>query len=383
VPPEPRRPPSLACTPRSAPGRSRPVLALVRLVLRLPVPVAGDPASATRPAAPVTVDQMRLLDATEGSFLDKYTIEARLDGGATVYFSILHRSFGVGRTEFLVRSVYKDEAGRQHAAEARLRPGEWRMAVGEQLELWLGDHALVGTPAQWTIAVRQAAHSFSLTFRPLDPPWRPAAGRYRFGPRQQTFLETTVLAPRAAVTGTVRVGDRSRPVQGTGYALHTVANLAPHELADRWLLFRTEVGPLSIYLREIDLTERWGGRPLRWLLVAREGRILIQGSDVDLTWEEVRRDEQHAERYPLPGVVRLRARAAGQELTGTFRVTAPRTRDDLLAGLSLVERTLAALFAKPVSYTFQASYELWIGDGVTSPEPYRGQGVLELDHLNP
>lgn len=364
----------------------RPHALVVALVAALVA--AGSPA----PAAAETVEtfgaggsrakvkDMALIEDASGTYSDKYTVDADFKGGGDFYISIEQGNYGSGDRGLKVVSRYRAPDGTTYRTEEKLARGKWTQTVGATLDLRMGRHRLQGTPQEWTFTAEDDEKRFALTFRPTAPPWRPGAGRAKFG---GDYLDMTVLAPRATVAGTLRMGETVREVTGSGYALHTYSTLAPHELAKRMVGVRAESGPLAFFVKEIEPAARWSGaEPLRWLLVARKGEVIFETTDFTFTPAEVTPDAKHPNRYPVPHAFQLEAKDGDRTLTAVVKATKQTERADRLAEVSAVERAIAAQFAQPVYYSFSAVYEARIDDGSGTAETFKGKGVYELDHLN-
>ena len=330
----------------------------------------------------VKVADMAVFEGGSGSYSDKYTAEATFKDGSTFYFSIFHRSFGVGKVDFEVKSRYRDGKGGEWRTKERLTKGEWSQTTGKKFEIVMGRHKLSGTPKKWTFKAEDDAVAFELTFDADTPPWRPGTGRAYFDSSKEHYVDMSVLAPRARVTGTIRIGEETKEVKGRGWATHTQSNMLPAETATRWLQFRTEKGPLSFYVREIMPAPRWGGEPVRWLLVARKGDILFQSTDFKLEMGEFEYDTKHENRYGIPKVLRMEGKDGDKELKAVIKLTGRRSRTDLLESLSAVERAVVSRFAKPVTYTYHGAYQVEVKTGAEEPQSFKGRGVFELDHLN-
>jgi hypothetical protein len=357
------------------------VAALALLAVGLPTrgahaAVEGFGSGGSRP----TVKHMALMTGASGTWSDKYTIEANFKGGGDIYFSIEQGNFGSGDRglKFVARYTTKD--GTQHRIDQKFSASEWSQTVGDTIEIRIGRHTLSGTPKQWTMVAEDDEKRFETTFKASVPPWRPGDGRAKFG---SDWLDMTVLAPRAAVSGTIKLGDTVREVSGSGYALHTYSTLAPYETAKRMVGVRTESGPLAFFIKELEPASRWSGaEPIRWLLIARKGKVVFETTDFTFTPAEIKKDTEHPNQYPVPYAFQIEAKDGARTLTGVIRATKDLGRTDRLAGVSAVERAVAAQFAQPVAYKFDAVYEVKIDEGDGKPETYKGRAIYELDHLN-
>lgn len=325
------------------------------------------------------VKDMALMESPSGTYSDKYTADVYFKEGGDFYFSIHQRSFGVGDPELVVQTRYRDAKGAAYRTQEKLTRGKWSQTVGDTIDIRMGRHRLTGTPQKWTIVAEEEDRRFELTFDPTAPPWRPGDGRAEFG---SDYLDMTVLAPRAKVTGTLKVGDAVREVEGRAYALHTYSTLAPHELAKRMVGFRTEKGKLSFFFKEIEPADRWSGAgPVRWLLAADGGKVVFETCDFALVPDDVKPDEEHPNRYPVPHLFRIEAKDGDRTFTAVVKVARLKERSDRLEEMSKFERTVAAQFAKPVYYSFDAVYQARLADP-SGEKSWEGRGVYELDHVN-
>ena len=328
----------------------------------------------------VTVSDMALLEGADGAFSDKYTLEARFQDKSTFYFSIHHRNLGVGSSTFEVKSRYRTADGTEHRTRETLSGSEWSMTTGRELDLQMGRHRLTGTPRQFTVIAENDDIRIELVFKPTTPAWRPGQGRAFFGGKKR-FIDMTLLAPRARVTGTIRIGEETAEVKGSGYALHSYSNLAPHDVARRMIGFRTERGKLALYLKDIQPAARWEGDPLRWLYVGRKRDVLVEATSYELEASEFKTDTAHPNQYRIPRVLRITGREGDAEITITITAKKQRSRDDRLASLPTVQRAVASRFAKPVAYSYHATYEVQLKRG-EEVETFTGRGIYELDHIN-
>lgn len=345
--------------------------------------------TATRAEATITfgkggskasVKDMALMESPSGTYSDKYTSDVYFEGGGDFYFSVHQRSFGVGDPELVVKTSYTDPAGKVHRTEETLGRGKWSQTVGKTIDIQMGRHRLTGTPQRWTILAEDDQNRFELTFVPTAPPWRPGNGRAEFG---SEYLDMTILAPRAKVTGTLKVGDEVREVTGRAYALHTYSSLAPHEFAKRMVGFRTEKGPLAFFFKEIEPAARWGGaEPFRWLYVAHKGKILFESTDYTLTPADVKIDTEHPNRYPVPHLLRIEAKDGDKTFTAVIKVAKQKERSDRLEEMSKLTRAVVSQFAKPVYYAFDVQWQARYEDGSGGSQEFKGRGVYELDHVN-
>jgi len=327
-----------------------------------------------------SVKHMALLTDQSGTWSDKYTIEADFKGGGDIYISIDQGNLGSGERGLTFIARYTGPDGKDHRIEEKFSKSEWSQTVGDTVQIQLGRHRLQGTPKEWTVLAEDDERRFELTFAATAPPWRPGDGRAEFG---SDWLDMTVLAPRAKVTGTIQVGGAATEVTGSGYALHTFSTMAPYETAKRMVGIRTESGPLAFYVKEIEPAARWAGaEPIRWLLVARKGKVVFETTDFTFTPTDVTPDTEHPNQYPVPHAFQIEAKDGARTLTAVVKATKQRSRSDRLARVSAVERAVASQFAQPVEYVFHAVYEVQLDDGTGKPETYKGRAIYELDHLN-
>jgi len=352
--------------------------ALLAGLLAIPAASAADVTFGTG-GSRAKVKDMALMESPSGTYSDKYTADVYFKGGGDFYFSIHQRSFGVGEEELVVQTRWRPKKGEAYRTEQKLSRSEWSQTVGDTIDIQMGRHRLTGTPKKWTIIAEEEDRRFELTFTPTAPPWRPGDGRAEFG---SDYLDMTVLAPRASVTGTLKVGDRVEEVKGRAYALHTYSTLAPHELAKRMVGFRTEKGELAFFFKEIEPADRWSGAgPVRWLLAAADGKVVFETCDFTLTPADIEPDDKHPNRYPVPHLFKLEAKDGDRTFEAVVKATRLKERSDRLEDVSKLKRAVAAQFAQPVYYSFDAAYQarLRAPDG---EKTWEGRGVYELDHVN-
>ena len=137
-----------------------------------------------------------------------------------------------------------------------------------------------------------------------------------------------------------------------------------------------------MYFREVTPPDRRGSAPIRWLVVAQRGKILFESTEFAMEPGDFWTDAAHENRYRVPQFFRITAKDGDRTLEVAMKAGKRIERSDRLEGLSAVERTVAARFAKPVFYAYHAQFQVRLTEGEAVQE-FKGRGVYEMDHLNP
>lgn len=137
---------------------------------------------------------------------------------------------------------------------------------------------------------------FDLEFRSLVPTWQPGGGRTSYGPRD--YFAWVVGAPRAAVSGTVKIGGETIEARGIGYHDHNwgIGNMA--RIVDHWYWGRVYAEDMTLIYANVFSTKRYGRQVSAPLMLAHEDRILVSTGEVEITTgPEVHNDVAH-KAYP-------------------------------------------------------------------------------------
>lgn len=118
------------------------------------------------------------------------------------------------------------------------------------------------------------------------PAWRPETGhlmfeksaRLPFFPQKKGFFAWFVAQPEATVQASLKVGDDVYDLSGTGYHDHNWGNTSMSKVINHWYWGRATIGPYNVVTADVISEKVYGYKRLPLMMIAKEGKILIDGS---------------------------------------------------------------------------------------------------------
>ncbi|TXD34193.1 carotenoid 1,2-hydratase [Lujinxingia vulgaris] len=365
--------------------RQRPIAAsMVGLMMACALSVTPDLASAqvqgwSEGSAARQVSMRELIPRMSSgqAYSERYGFSVDLEGGGHIGMDFTISNLGI-------RSGYG-------AAQVRVRlPGQERYEYGERVSR--GDWTTAEDRFALDIAKTQVEArgddtfvlrhdgdvKVELTFRNTMPMWRPGSGQIRQG---EDYYRFTLISPRADVQGRVQIDGEWHTVEASraGYADHVATNVAPYELAKRFSRFRDYNDDVFVIWREIELSEKFGGRTLTWAMVGVGERIVFSDADAQLRPGNVRGDGETG--YQVPHAVQLEGESGQGEMRFVMRGDRMEKKD-LLASYGRAARLVASALSKPWQYNIHGDYALEVEVGGRTLRT-RGRGHYTVDFVNP
>jgi len=199
---------------------------------------------------------------------------------------------------------------------------------------------------------------FDLRFENETPSWMPGKGETHFGAKDS--FGWAVGAPRARVTGTVRIGDRTFDGSGRGYADHNWGVGDMKRVIDRWHWGRLYVDDYSLLYATVLTQQRFGAHEIRPLMLARGGEIVLSTGEVEFSEGPSVYDATANRSYPtwirlqVEGVVDLRLTVQDVIHAHDFVDDVPVLRSSLLKPVAY------KLIGHPGYFRFNSAFELTI-----------------------
>ncbi len=302
----------------------------------------------------------------EGSaFSEQLTFRLELEGGGRGYVRLLVSNLAGanGRADLRVSFDLPDRPSL--GASVRKPRGQWSTAAG-QLEAVLGDSTISARVGEAELKFRHAKLEVDLELESALPALRPEGGRADFG--QGRYYVTTLIAPRAKVTGTLRIPREGQDpeeieLEGLGFVEHRAGNVAPYLMAKRWINVNGIGAEGSLLVSAFERAESLGGKVQGWLVYATDERVEVYEPDLDVRADGFQADAESG--YQIPLKVQL---ASGDALTGIVKADALEGRLDDLRSLSKLERAIVERLMRPWTFLYRARYLLKLRTA-DSPEP--------------
>lgn len=373
---------------RNPPTMSTPLLRT--LLLCTAITMVASTATAQEPIFPwkggegrgVRAEHLHMPLTDEENYSDRYTAEAWFEDGTRVWVSFLVTNFGPGTGKMTVRSRWYEADGKEHYTRHVLDRGDYNTGTGPFF-VEGANHKLSGVPRRIKVQGKSQAFTFNLTFASGLRPWRPGTGRTTFGEAQETYFDTTLVQPKADVTGWVEKGGAKTQVKGYGYVIHTFGNVAPYNMYKRFLNVRSLDGDTVVYLKEFVTPGRYGNKRVRYLYVARAGEVLVATTRFRLRFGNLETDGRHANRYQVPMEITTTVKRGERIIKIKVVASAIVGREDVLQERSAFEAALIKQYAQPVNYTMDAQVHVAVQEGEDGEPVMSSQEcAYEVSHLN-
>lgn len=204
----------------------------------------------------------------------------------------------------------------------------------------------------------------TLRFDNEVPSWMPGRGETHFGAKDS--FGWVVGAPRARVTGSLRIGRDEFHAVGRGYADHNWGVGDMKRVIDRWHWGRLYVEDYSLLYATVLTQERYGSHQIRPLMLARDDKIVLSTGELEFTEGPAVFDSAANRSHPawirlnVPGSLDLR-------LTVRDVIHSHDLLDDVpVARTRLVKPLVHRLVGHPGYFRFDSDFELTVvSDGDT------------------
>lgn len=355
----------------------RDTLAIALLATALLLPSLANAQGWTGKASQPTMKELIPRMSSDEAYSERYSFAVDLDGGGHIGidFTISNLGFGDGHGAAAVR--VKLPKKRKYEWSKKVSESDWS-ASSSSFGLDIANTKVSAKGNDAFVLRHDGEVKVELEFQNEIPMWQPGAGQINVDGGYYAF---DIIAPRANVTGRVKIGDKWIDVRGTraGYADHVATNVAPFDLARRFIRFRDYNEDLFVMWREIQLTEGNGGKSLAWVVVGYKGKIVFSDAAASLKFGKIQKDSRTG--YEVPRVVQLDARD-GKDSVRLVMKGSKMKKKDLLAGYGRAAKMVASAVSEPYQYDLKGDYQLQMTIGGASAT-VGGRGHYTIDFLNP
>lgn len=314
--------------------------------------------------------------SSDEAYTERYGFAVDVDGGGHVGvdFTISNLGFGDGHGAINVRVYMPGE--KRYEYNKKLSRDEWT-ADPNSFGLSLDNTTVRAKGTDGFVIKHKGKVQFELTFQNKIPMWKPGNGRIDVDGGYYAF---DLIAPRADVSGRVYVGGKWIEIKGTrsGYADHVATNVAPFDLAKRFIRFRDYNKDVFVMWREIELTEDQGGKSLTWVVVGYKDAIVFSDASARLKFGSIKRDGKTS--YDIPRVVQLDGKR-GKDSVRLVMQGRKMKRKDLLASYGAAAKMIASTVSEPFQFELKGKYALQMTIGGASAT-VEGHGHYTIDYLN-
>lgn len=314
--------------------------------------------------------------SSDEAYTERYGFAVDLDGGGHVGvdFTISNLGFGDGHGAVHVRVNLPDR--KKYEYKKKLSRDEWSVDKSN-FELRFDNTTVKAKGSDGFVLSHTGSRPFTLTFENKIPMWKPGQGRIELDDGYYAF---NLIAPRADVTGHIKVGGETLPVTGTrtGYAEHVATNVAPFDIAKRFIRFRHYNGDVFVMWREVELTAKHGGKSLTWVVIGYKDAIVFSDAGARLKFGAITKDASTG--YSVPKVVQLDA-ARGKDSIRLIMHGRRMKKRDLLESYGSAIKMFASTVSEPYQFELKGKYTLQMTIGGASAT-VEGQSHYTIDYLN-
>lgn len=158
-------------------------------------------------------------------------------------------------------------------------PGTIIDASTEKCDVQIGDSYLRHVGDEYQIKYVAGDVVYEATMASTNQMWRPATGHWLFGDKQEYFFAWFVAQPSSVINGTLKVGDTTTELYGTGYHDHNWGNIALNEVIDHWYWGRAIIGNFNVIMADIVSGAAYGYTRMPVILIAKDGEVIADNQE--------------------------------------------------------------------------------------------------------
>ncbi|MCF8601920.1 hypothetical protein L5I01_00960 [Gordonia sp. HY442] len=211
-------------------------------------------------------------------------------------------------------------------------------------------------------------------------PWMPGRGETQFG--DGGVFGWCVGAPRAAVSGTVVIGDDRWEVTGRGYADHNwgVGNMP--RVIERWHWGRLYTQDYSLLYAVVACNEKYGNLQIMPVMLAKGDEVLLSTGDVEFTlgpsvYDDVARQD-YPETFTLEAPGKFRLEMSVRQVLQSYSLIEQMP----VIGSKLMRPIADRVIGKPGYFRFRSDFTLAVTQDDGSVETVEGSTLHELVALS-
>ncbi len=288
-----------------------------------------------------------------------WTAVLRAEDGWVMYLSYIVTNLGLGEGNAGYALSLTSPQGEVYRTKGRYPASEYRedKASGR---IQLGPHRMTLAPPRFELFIEDSAEAVGVDLQLVarTEGYKYGDARTVVSQEQGHFLEYFFLAPRAAVTGRIRVEGKEISFVGDGYLEHLVTNRAVTKWSRRWYVLNGFGEELTIHLMigyPNELFPHLEGKLGFFAVTDRRG-VLFASRHPKLSFRKPQEDVQGC---AWPDEIRVEARAKKGTARLRYRTTklhdAYVTLDQLVWPL---RDLVASLVGNPIFLRFHNDFEL-------------------------
>jgi hypothetical protein len=218
--------------------------------------------------------------------------------------------------------------------------------------------------------------ALDLTYTSDVPDLQLGQGRLGFGEGKGQYWTVGVMTPRATVSGTVTIGEKTFPFRGKGYYDHGRSNLKIPSFSKAWTVLRVIQDDLAIGAMRIDMKPGYAPASAPVIWVALGNKIVVNSGNVSIKAAGGAVEKRSGITYPTKFAIDYADGAT--KLSGTVdltRITEPLNVLDLLS--PFVRALVKAFYTDPWQFRAVGQANLTLEHG-GAKRAVRAPAVIEL-----
>lgn len=311
--------------------------------------------------------------AGDGDLSDQVTLRAYLKDGTKIYLRFLATNAFTADADAELKANVERPGQKLLTGKVRRKGGAWATSA-DRLNARLSHSRFDIRVGSGSFRFRHKSFDLDLEIRTSFKPTRPAGGRV--GDGSDDFYVTTILAPRAVLTGTLTVhsgpGAGETDLSGVAYVEHRMGTIEPYNLAQSWVNVRTMDSERTLVSSAFRRPKDEGGSLHGWMLYATAKGVEFMAPAIGVKERGHKKDRKTD--YSVPRSLDY-TRKNGAKI-GTVKVTKLVKRRDDLSALGSMARFVVERVMKPWTFEFDASFNF------TSPGGVSGSTELIYQRIN-
>ncbi len=186
--------------------------------------------------------------------------------------------------------------------------------------------------------------------------WKPGSGYSHFG--DMGYFAWVVPIPRAAVSGTIKVGQDTWAVSGVGYHDHNWLNFQFPRIINYWMWGRVYSESFTLAYAYIQCNDKVENHVVNALMLADGAEVILSTGEFEFGQEAFQYDERARHRFPRS--IKIKAH---DTFEASLQVNRVLEAQDLLENYNLLLRLAARhlLRLKPGYFRLNSEFSLSVG----------------------
>ncbi len=311
------------------------------------------------------------------AYSERYGFAVDFDGSGHVGIDFTISNLGWGDQHGAVQvRVTNPETKKKYKFSKKVDEGDWSSSKGK-LDLNIASTRLTQKGSNAFRLQHNGKVKVDLTFTNRMPMWHPGDGIVK---TDAGYYQFNLIAPRADVTGTVKMGGKTFTVDEKlgGYADHVATDAAPFDFAKRFSRMRNYNGDVFVIWREITLSDDLGAKSITWIMIGYKDKIVFSDSKARFREGRIKQDAKSGYRFPMS--VQIDGKKGGDSIKLVMKGKRHK-RKDLLEGYGAAVKAVAGAFSEPIQFDVSCEYTLQMDIGGTKAQ-IKGDSHYVVDQLN-